>query len=652
MAMLPMKRLQAVIAESQRDAVLKSLMALGCIEITFPENLAHLAGQDTGLQPDLPPPTDTLDHLNVIMAGITTLDRFCKAEKTSLFPERKAVSLQELSNTARINGILEKARFLNRLTRDIEACQAEAEQLRVQRLPLVPWSALDIPLETPSSQRISMSMGVCPAAVDPGLWEAQLLEAAPEMDLTLVHSDREQHYLFLIFHRSRESEVDALMRNHGFSPVSFKDYRGTAQENISELDRKIQAVADKRKNLAHRLEGLKDFRPDLEFCHDALTLKIHQEEIRNRLLRTPHTVFLEGWLPEDRMDSVSRQLDLYGCACEFSDPLPQDEPPVAFRNTTVTAPFSIISSMYGTPQYRSIVDPTPFMAPFFFIFFGIMVADVAYGTILALVALWVLRQQKQAGFLRQLFTLVLYCGISTIIWGALFGSWFGDSVLVISSMLADTPVTIPPLWFNPLEQPIDMLIFAFALGGLQILTGLGLSGWRQIRSGRWLDAVFDVGFWYLILIGLVMGLLKIPMGLDMAAIGAVGVVFTAGRQEKNPLKRILVGILSLYSVTGYLADVLSYSRLLALGLASSVIASVINTMGTLSGKSVGGILALIIIFIIGHLFNLAINLVGAYVHASRLQYVEFFSKFYESGGQPFRPFAMETKYVMVEKEEH
>lgn len=651
MSILPMKRLQAIIPEACRDLLLERLMLLGCVEITEVGEASSTVPWLDRLRRDDAAKPDTLERLNAVKTALAALDRFCVPRKSRFFPELRSIRRQELNNPVWVDQTVCKARYLNRLKDDIAARRTEEEQLLTRRLFLVPWHLLDIPLDTASTGRIAVRIGVCPSAADPAALKDRLRRDAPESALEIVDTDQEQHYLIVILHRCREPEVDALLKESGFTPSAFKGLHGTAAENLAAYDRRLQTIREEQGRLTAKFEGLKDYRRDLEACYDALSLTVRREEMNSRMLRTPRTVYLTGWVPGESVDRVAAELDGADCAFEFSEPLESDEPPVAFRHSAVTGPFGIISALYGTPRYGSIVDPTPFMAPFFFVFFGMMVSDAAYGVILSLAALWMLRRVRQPGFLRQALILVLYCGISTLLWGILFGSWFGDFIPAVSKMLTGTAVSIPPLWMDPLKQPMDMLMFAFVLGGLQILTGLGLAGWRQIRSGRWQDALYDTGFWYLILVGLVMGAVRLPFGLEIAAVGAVGVVLTAGRREKNPLKRLLTGVLSLYSVTGYLSDVLSYSRLLALGLASAVIASVINAMGTIGGNTPGGIIALAVIFIFGHLFNLAINLVGAYVHASRLQYVEFFSKFYVSGGQPFTPLAAETKYVVLEKED-
>jgi V/A-type H+-transporting ATPase subunit I len=220
----------------------------------------------------------------------------------------------------------------------------------------------------------------------------------------------------------------------------------------------------------------------------------------------------------------------------------------------------------------------------------------------------------------------------------------------VVDVLSGKKFTIPPLWFNPLNDPMRLLIWSFIFGVVHLFAGMGLKGYMLIKKGKFWDALFDVGFWYLLLLGL--GLLfaggKIAeIGKYMAITGAILLVLTQGRSEKNIIKKIFSGVLSLYNTVGFMSDVFSYSRLLALGLATGVISSVINTIGTLMGFTLPGIILIVITFTIGHTFNIVINALGAYVHASRLQYVEFFGKFYEGGGKPYKPFKINTKYIRV-----
>ena len=270
--------------------------------------------------------------------------------------------------------------------------------------------------------------------------------------------------------------------------------------------------------------------------------------------------------------------------------------------------------------------------------------------------------------MRKSLRMFMFCGISTIVWGVLFGGYFGDVVDVVSRTFLGKTVTVPALWFVPLNNPMRLLVYSMAFGVVHLFVGHGIKGYELLKEGRVLDFFCDVVLWYIFLIGLILMLIPsdifasiaqtqivFPPALNMLAkamaiIGVIGLVLMSGRANKNPLLRIALGAYDVYNITGWLSDVLSYSRLLALGLATGVIASVINQMGSMFGKGIVGIIGFAIVFVVGHILNLAINLLGAYVHTNRLQFVEFFGKFYEGGGKPFEPFKANTKYVDIKEE--
>lgn len=302
--------------------------------------------------------------------------------------------------------------------------------------------------------------------------------------------------------------------------------------------------------------------------------------------------------------------------------------------------------------------------------FGLMLSDAAYGLIMIIGCTYCLKKIKnlEPGF-RKMLKMFLYCGISTTFWGFMFGSFFGDAVNVIATTFFGRPdIRLAPIWFEPVSLPMKMLVFAFALGILHLFTGLGIKLYSCVKGGSVTDALYDAGFWYMLVGGAILYLLTMPMFTDMlglsfvvpaavgnvcavlAVIGAVGIILTSGRESKNWFKRILKGLYGVYGVTSYLSDILSYSRLLALGLATSVISTVFNKMGSMLGGNIFGAIVFILVFLIGHSLNLAINALGAYVHTNRLQFVEFFGKFYEGGGRKFEPFAIHTKYYKVKED--
>ena len=312
---------------------------------------------------------------------------------------------------------------------------------------------------------------------------------------------------------------------------------------------------------------------------------------------------------------------------------------------------------------------------FFYVFlFGLMLSDAAYGLIMFLGCFFVLKKfPRMEQSMKKAIKMFMYCGISTLIWGILFGGYFGDAIDVVARTFFHVDVPegglVKALWFVPLNDPMRMLMYSMAFGVIHLFTGLAMKGYMLLKDKKIMDFFCDVVLWYVFLIGLILMLLPSPIfasisqippetfpafvgtaGKVLTIVGALGLLFMSGRANKNFGLRLALGAYDLYNVTGWLSDVLSYSRLLALGLATGVIASVINQMGSMVGDGILGAIVFILVFIIGHAMNMAINILGAYVHTNRLQFVEFFGKFYEGGGKPFNPFKLNMKYVDIKEE--
>ena len=290
------------------------------------------------------------------------------------------------------------------------------------------------------------------------------------------------------------------------------------------------------------------------------------------------------------------------------------------------------------------------MVPFYVTFFAFIMGDAVYGILIALGCFLGLKLLKPKGTMRQMLTLFFYCGLGTIVAGVLMGGWLGDAVPAFTEAVLGKRVNLPPLWFNPMEEPMKMLIFSMVLGGIQILTGMAVAAWRQIRQGDYLGALCDTGGWYLIFAGAGLAVAGIGLGQRIALAGVLILLLLGGRDKKG-LGRITGGLGKLYSITGFVSDLLSYSRIMALGLSGAVVGSVVNKMGAMGGQGLKGALIFIVVAVIGHTFNIAISVLGAYVHTSRLQYIEFFGRFYEDGGRSMHPLKTKTKYVEVIEED-
>ncbi|MBQ7974476.1 MAG: V-type ATP synthase subunit I, partial [Clostridia bacterium] len=360
-------------------------------------------------------------------------------------------------------------------------------------------------------------------------------------------------------------------------------------------------------------------------------------EEKEKLFTTEKVSVISGYILSEQTKKLSKEFpDAY---ISFSEA--GDDAPVAFENNPIVSPVEGITESYTMPSGTDI-DPNPVMAFFYYIFFGMMFSDAGYGLMMMLVCGYFGFFGKSK--IKKMFRMFFFCGISTLFWGLMYGSFFGNAITSIGEIFFNRRLILRPLWINPTAEPLKLLIFSIALGFIQIITGLTIKLFIQVKNGRIKEGIYDTGSWIVTLLGL--GIVSAGIGFSplkapgaiITLIGVIMLITTQGREKKNIFLKISGGILSLYNITSYISDILSYSRLMALGLATGVIAEVVNILGGLGGNSPAGIIMYCGIFIVGHGLNFAINMLGAYVHTNRLQYVEFYSKFYEGGGKAFIPF--------------
>ncbi len=409
------------------------------------------------------------------------------------------------------------------------------------------------------------------------------------------------------------------------------------------MDRQLEENRGAQTRAAEAIAAKGGEKELLQLYTDRLRAEEAREINAERLLTDGTILFFEGWAPAERMDGVQALLEKLGCAWEASDPTEEEIPevPVQLKNNWFTRPLNMVTEMYSLPAYNN-VDPNPLMAPFFILFYGIMMADMGYGLLMFLAGTIVSRKYRPKGTMGHMMGLMQLCGVSTFIMGAITGGFFGDFLTQVVKLTTGGDFALPAL-FTPLNDTLMILVGAIALGGVHIVVGMAVSFIRKLKAGAVLDAVFEEATWWIVFIGIGLmaaGVTNIVLYAGLALV-VVGPLVTGQGFGK------IMGIFgSLYNhVTGFFGDFLSYARLMALMLAGSVIAQVFNTLGAIPNN----IIIFLIISLAGNALNFALNLLGCYVHDLRLQCLEYFGKFYEDGGRPFRPLAMETKYVDITK---
>ena len=362
-------------------------------------------------------------------------------------------------------------------------------------------------------------------------------------------------------------------------------------------------------------------------------------------------MLIKGYVAERDIPYLEKELKKQFTVVLEAEDANEELAPVQLQNNAFARPAETLVKMYSLPGSRDI-DPSPITGFFYYLFFGMMFSDAGYGLIMIIATTLALAKFKLSRSMRQNMRLFQYCGISTFLWGLVYGSFFGDSIAVISERFFGHKVALPAL-IDPMNgDAVTLLILSLALGLVEIIAGLCAKFATCIKNGDKAGAFFDAGLWITTLTGIALmalGFVTVPIikniGIGLALLSVVGLILTQGRDKKNPIMRLFSGIASLYDITSYVSDLLSFSRLMALGLTTSAMSAVFNMLSAMGGKSVGGFILLIIVFPLGHAINFGLNVLGAYVHTLRLQYVELFSKFYEGGGREFKPFSFKSKYT-------
>ena len=632
-----MKHLRLLGMESEREALLKAMQDMECVEIS------SIDGSEEALKSGFAKPDDKAlmsaqEASRAYRTALASLDRFAP-EKKGMFRKRQGVSRAAFFSAESEENARTAAETINKDTRRLGEIESERTKNEALRATLAPWLTVDVPLGGADG-----ALAVFFGTVGLNVTDDALKALADSLDGLLTwqqaSSDRSLRYLLVMCHGSVKERALSALRDLGFSTVSFRGMTGTAKENDKALAENLAALEKERQEIEQRIAGLGGKREALLEASDRAAIALRREEAKSRLVGTDKVFLLEGWLPADRCAEIEKTLKPFTCAIETREPTEDEYPqvPVQLKNNKLTRPLNMVTEMYSLPVYGTL-DPNPLMAPFFILFYGIMMADMGYGLLMMIASVIISKKYRPKGTSGELFSLLGLCGISTFIMGALTGGFFGDFLTQLVAIVSPGTVFALPKLFDPLDDLTMILIGSMALGMVQIVTGMAISLIEKCKRKKFLDAFFEEITWWIVFIGI--ALLALGKGAAVLYVGCALVLLGPIVQGKGWGR--LTGVFgSLYNhVTGYFGDILSYTRLMALMLAGSVIAQVFNMLAAMPGN----VIAFIIISMLGNAMNFGLNLLGCYVHDLRLQCLEFFNKFYVDGGKPFRPMTLDTEYV-------
>ncbi len=627
-----MKRLTLVSPKKDTGRIMKKLMWLGAVELQKPNSDVGELGQDSFYSVER---TNAERDIKVLESAINVLhkDGSIKRGIFTPLPEISQIDFDKgRIGESSCSEILEIAQEINYTRSEREALIDEKNALIQAERALIPWLSYGLHLSERETEKTIISLGTLPAYL--GDDDVTAISDESGAVLHTVSTDKTNRYIMAVYLKSEAEEAVKVLSKRGFAALELSDMKDVPAGELERVRARISELTEDISGLENRLTEYGKHYDSLTVALDITKTKANLSSEKEKLLCTEKTTVLFGWIPCEHVKALEKQLSNENVYYQLEDPEASDDVPVHLVNTKPAGYFESVVEMYSLPEYGKF-DPTRIMMIFFFIIFGMMLADVVYGVMLSLGCLFICKKSNMSQGVKSMCAMFGVCGVSCIIWGVLFGSYLGDLPAQFMAMLG---IDFKPwMALDIMENAIVFLVLSLAVGAVHMLTGMGIRFYILCKNGQVFSAIFDEGSWFVLFAGVGLYFLNPNVGLVIAGTGVVMLVLTQGRAEKNPIMKVVKGVGSLYNLVSYISDLLSYSRIMALGLSSAVVASVFNILATMAGFSVPGIIIFVLILIVGHLLNLAINLLGTFVHTSRLQYVEFFGKFYEDGGRPFRP---------------
>ncbi len=650
MSVSNMAKIRLTVVKDAYDGVIDVLHNLGTVEIE----------QADAPEKDLYQPESKAEYWQTnAKFALDLLSEYKEEEKKSfadkLASTKRRVRKDELEDI--LNGFDYKSLIaeLENLDKKFNLYRNKISQHKKEINTLKEWQGLPA-IKEKQTRFSKILIGTVPAARYENFVQAINEEKLAE-SIKISESEREVR-ISMVFANQIEDKINSILEQFEFKAVDLGLDAKTIDSRIKELNKEIE---ENQRTLELTKERIKQYAihiPKFQILYDYLSWKREQDEASKKAMATKETVSIIGWVPSSILTELTKNIDkvtnIY--LLEELEIDPEDKIPVVLKNATAITPFESVTEIYGAPL-QDEPDPTVYLAPFFMIYFAFCLSDAAYGLLLALLAYAALKLMNPSGMSRKLMKLMIMCGIATFFVGAIFGGWFGITI----SELPPGPITdfVNSIrLLDPVQDPMTVMLIAFILGFIQLVVGNLVDLFWKLKHGQVVDGLLGGGIWalFLLIIGFWIAVKAGAVSGDLQNIanysvigGVAAMVLTQGREKKNIFAKLASGVASLYGLVGYLSDILSYSRLLALGLSTGIIAMVVNLVAGLFAGMIPyvGWLVWIVVIVAGHLFNLVISVLGAFIHSGRLQYVEFFPKFLVGGGRKFKPFIKTSKYITL-----
>lgn len=650
MALSRMIKVQIVSLECHRDGVVSELQDAGLVEIEDLKDSPYRAKHEVA---PLRAKDDAVKSLSETEHSLKFLSKFRKKSLSEFFlPKKVSLSEEHFRQIVSKFPVDEAIRNCDQIESSLRETILEEDKLLKDKNELLIWQDLDIELdELRATRETNLAIGSVPRERFDE-FSKKVKEIAGETFLNGVTETKTDKYFILIYLREYEEKISRLLRENGFSHTSLPALSGKPKDALKNIDERLAEIGIEKEKIKKEGEHLSGENSEaMMVVSDYLSRIKERKEVQSLFLKTNETFIVTGWMREEDFPALKKRLShkFAELALAKIKPKKGETPPVALKNKKSIAPFEMVTKLYGFPHHREF-DPTPFLAPFFFVFFGLCLSDVGYGVALMALSLLGMKKMKVG---RELFQLFLLTGASSVVAGVLLGGWLGIEIGSLPLFLQQLVV------LNPMETPIYFLYLALALGTVQITFGTVIKLLQGIKNKEWRSALFSEGAWLIIFAGILLlmlgealiGTSAVAVGKWVAISGALIYIFLRGVGKEEKLKSIALGpLLLLNGLKDLLGNVLSYSRLMALGIATAVIAMTVNIIAALALETIPliGWVIMIIILVGGHIFNLAISTLGAFIHTTRLQFVEFFPYFFTGGGRAFEPFRRKDEFTILE----